>query len=599
MSVTATETALGLAGLAEPCEAFEQVNESLRRREQLLAASAKASRLLLETPDLMPAVPAVLRLMGEAAGVDRVSLLLSRPGPEGEPYLHLVNEWTASDVIPHFADPSCCTCDERDWPDVARELRAGRSLCLSLQEAETGKSLSLEGRGTKSKAIVPIMVESGFVGVVGFDCTQQQRAIDSAELSALETAAGVIGAAMHRERLIETMRRERERAAEERMTELARANAAIRSNLERLASEPDLTSFLGHVLVEATRQLDASGGSVIVVDDASSELRVIAHVHNGVASAGDASGAAPLDRSVLTDLIGRSVEPHYLDLAREPGELWPGAPIGEAAQRSGGVLLFPLVFGGRSIGFVVLSFNRPDAAALRTSELLVALAHQVTLAIELTRLGHSAKRAAVLAERNRIGQEIHDGLAQAFTGILMQLSAVEGLTECRKRSRLTEVHARIRDLARDGLSEARRSVTTMRLDQPPRPGLELALRQLADRSSVPGRISCSFEGGGIATGLRPEQEHELLRIAQEAVSNALRHAQPRKVRICMTDGEDDWTLAIADDGCGMAEEGGSADGFGLISMRERATAIGGQWSIDSRRGAGTTVRVRLHKGRAA
>ena len=99
--------------------------------------------------------------------------------------------------------------------------------------------IALEGIGTKTKAIVPIFVAGEFGGVVGFDNTQQRRSIDSAELSALETAAGVIGAALHRERLIDDVRRTRERAAEERVAELAKANAVIRGNLERLASEPD------------------------------------------------------------------------------------------------------------------------------------------------------------------------------------------------------------------------------------------------------------------------------------------------------------------------------------------------------------------------
>jgi signal transduction histidine kinase len=600
MSATLSDTSLALPALIEPCEeAFEQVSESLRRREQLLAASAKASRLLLEAPDVMAAVPALLRLLGEAAGVDRVSLLLSRPGPGGEPYLSVMNEWTASDVVPHFAEPASCRCDERDWPELAALLRAGRSVCLSIRRGENGKSLSLEGEGTKSKAIVPILVENEFVGVVAFDNTEQQRAVDSAELSALETAAGVIGAAMHRERLIEAVRRERERAVEQRMAELARANAVIRNNLERLATEPDLTSFLGHVLVEATRQLDAAGGSVLVANDSPQEWRIIAYVADGVLSPPSVAASIPLDRSLFTDHLGKSSEPLYLDLTQQRGALWPGMNPEHDREGYLGVLLFPLAFGGRNIGFVVLAFRRADAAALRTSELLVALAHQVTLAIELTRLGQSAKRAAVLGERNRIGQEIHDGLAQAFTGILMQLSAVEGLS-CRKSSRLIEVHNRIRDLAREGLSEARRSVMTMRLDQARRPGLEIALRQLAERSTVPDRIECTFEGGDIATGLRPEQEHALLRIAQEAVSNALRHAHPRNVRIAMIDDEREWSLAVRDDGCGIAPESPtSAEGFGLISMRERASAIGGEWSIESRPGSGTVVTVRLPKRTAA
>src|SRR5215471_20175168 len=96
-------------------EEFTQISESLQRREGLLAASAKASRLLLEAPDVRGVVPDVLRQIGEAAGVDRVNLMLSQAGPGGEPLLVLASEWVADGVVPHIDDPSTCTCDERDF----------------------------------------------------------------------------------------------------------------------------------------------------------------------------------------------------------------------------------------------------------------------------------------------------------------------------------------------------------------------------------------------------------------------------------------------------------------------------------------------------
>jgi signal transduction histidine kinase len=152
-------------------------------------------------------------------------------------------------------------------------------------------------------------------------------------------------------------------------------------------------------------------------------------------------------------------------------------------------------------------------------------------------------------------------------------------------------------LARDGLAEARRSVMALRLDQTRRAGLELALRQLAERSTVPGGVTCTFDGGGVITGLRPEHEHELLRIAQEAVSNAVRHARPQNVRITTLEEAAHWTMSIADDGVGMEQrpELYARQGFGLSSMRQRAGAIGGEWQIESQPGAGTRISVRMAK----
>jgi signal transduction histidine kinase len=584
---------------AAPCaEKLTRINESLEARERLLTASARASRLLLQAPDVRAAIPDVLGLIGEAAHVDRVNLMQTRTGPNGEPLLVVMSEWTAEGVTPSLPVTTPCSCDERNFAAVCAELRAGRSVCFSKSEAPAGTAFSaIEGVGTQSKAIVPIFVDGEFIGVVGFDNTRQHRAIDASELAALETAAGVIGAALHRERLVDDVRRERERAAEQRVAELAKANAVIRGNLERLAGETDLHSFMGHMLLEATRQFDAVSGAVIVLKDSLQEWRIVAHVREGQLAQPTYATSVPVAGSEFTARFGDLREPFYVNLAQLTTDIWPGALAFHRREGAVGIVLYPLVFGARSVGFLVLTFQR-DAEDVTRSELLVALAQQATLAVQLTRLAYSAKEAAVLMERTRIGQEIHDGLAQAFTGILLQLGAVEEFPSCRKRgSELAVTLSRIRELARDGLAEARRSVMALRLDQTRRAGLELALRQLAERSTVPGGVTATFEGGGIATGLKPEHEHELLRIAQEAVSNAVRHARPHRVHISLTDQSQHWILAVADDGVGMEQgpELSAQQGFGLASMRQRAGAIGGEWLIESEPGRGTRVSVRMLK----
>jgi signal transduction histidine kinase len=581
-------------------EELAHINSSLRHRESLLAATAKASRLLLEKPDVMAAVPGVLRLLGEAAAADRVSFMLTQPGPSGERLLRVASEWVAEGVVPYLGHPAKGLVDERCFQPIASELRAGRSVCINVCALIEGRA-DFEGPGTKTKAIVPIFVESEYVGVVGFDNTRQQRAIDSAELSALETAAGVIGAALHRERLIDAVRRERERAAEERAQELARANAAIRGSLERLASEPDMRGFLGHVVLEAARQLDAVSGFVMVLDDAPEDWRIVAYVDRGEVSVPREPVPAPFTPEALRELLRREGSLLQLDVERDAAYFLPESLGYLREHHLVSACLVPLVFGGRTVGFFGLAFARVHPVDLEHSGMLVALAQQATLAIELTRLGRSAQEAAVLVERNRIGQEIHDGLAQAFTGILMQLGAAEELEAVAQGSPLAQIAARIRDLAREGLAEARRSVMALRPDQTRRGGLETALRQLAERSTVPGRVEASFEGADAATGLAPEIKHELLRIAQEAVSNAVRHAEPHHVKISLTSETAHWVLAIADDGRGMPSEPErcAQQGFGLNSMRERANAIGGVWHIDSAPGTGTRVSVRVPRGSAA
>ena len=561
----------------------------------LLAATASACRLLLESPSVMQAIPRVLRLLGEAAGADRVNMWRAHTGPDDSRWLVVENEWVSDGVEPYLGDPA-----KERWPESAHEskcclLRAGRSLCLNPDAATP--SAAFDGVGTRTKAVIPILVDGEFVGVVGFDNTRQRRAIEAGEMSALETAAGVIGAALHREQLIETVRHERERAAEQRMWELARANAVIRGNLERLANEPDPKAFLGHLLLETTRQFDAPAGTVIVRK--ADTWQVVAHVANGQPAEPPFATSVPADGSVLAEELRNTDGPCYCGLGQceeNAADRWPGMVEYHRREGHAGAVVFPLLFGARNVGFIVLCFRRPDSATLCNSELLLALAQQATLAIEMMRMAWSAKEAAVLDERNRIGREIHDGLAQSFTGILMQLSAAEELGNAPAEA----VTNRLRDLAREGLAEARRSVMALRPD-PNRGGLWQALRQLAERSCVPGRVDCSFEGEETATGLAPEHEHALLRIAQEAVSNAVRHGQPRHVTIALTAEPAHWQLCINDDGVGMDGSPGrcAAQGFGLSNMRDRATAIGGEWRIDSQHGAGTRVSVRLPRKRTA
>src|SRR5215469_8474959 len=279
-------------GAASPCaETLRQIDESLQARERLLTASARASRLLLEAPDVCAAIPDVLGLLGEAARVDRVNLMQTRRGPNGERLLVVVSEWTAEAGTTSLPETTVRTFDEANCP-VCAELRAGHSVCFSKGKMSATRASAIDGVGTQTKAIVPIFVAGEFDGVVGFDNTQRQRAIDAAELAALETAAGVLGAALHRERLVDDVRRERERAAEQRVAELARANAVIRGNLERLAGETDLHSFMGHMVLEATRQFDAVSGAVIVLKDSLQEWRIVAHVRD------DQPGQPPYATSV-------------------------------------------------------------------------------------------------------------------------------------------------------------------------------------------------------------------------------------------------------------------------------------------------------------
>jgi GAF domain-containing protein len=505
---------------AQPCgEELTRINESLQARERLLSASASASRLLLEAPDVRAAIPRVLGIIGEAAHVDRVNVMETRTGPQGEPLLVVVSEWTAPGVTPHLGDATTGSCDERKFAAVFAELRAGRSVCFSKDERSAVHTVSgIEGVGTRTKAIVPIFVAGEFMGVVGFDNTRQHRAIEASELAALETAAGVIGAALHRERLVDDVRREREHAAEERVAELAKANAVIQGNLERLAGATDLQAFMGHMLLEATRQFDAVSGVVIVLKDSLQEWRIVAHVRDGQLAQPTYATSVPVAGSVFTQRFGELREPIYLNVARQTSEIWPGVLAFHRSKNAQGTLIYPLVFGARSVGFLALTFQRNAEEVLR-SGLLVALA-----------AGDPGRAAdALLAycqgDRGthggtRIGQEIHDGLAQSFTGSRCLERRNSPAKKRGSNSRDAVAHPRLARRAAEA-----RSVMALRLIR--RRAVRDRAALLADRSTVPGDLH--LEGGGIVTGCARTRT----RAAAHRAGGRTRCSHGRRLRITM------------------------------------------------------------------
>jgi signal transduction histidine kinase len=583
-----------------PAAELMVINDSLRRREALLAASARVSRLFLEAPEPMRVMPEALRLLGEAAEVDRTTLALAEVGPQDERWLVIKSEWLAEGIAADECKSPRIAHSDRKTDCFCPQLRAGRTVFLRRDESQLAGDISIAGDRAKSSVIVPILVDGEYEGAIGFDDCHQPREFGAAVASALEIAAGIIGAALHRERLVTTMRREREQAAEARVAELANANGAIRANLEQLAAQQDWKRFLEHVLLEASRQLEAASGTIVVLDHAGSEWHVAAHVLDGRLEEPPFATAVRADEVDVGSILAGKRGPEFITADRFNEIKWPGVEDFHRRAGNESVYALPMVFGERTVGLIGMAFRHRNPLPSERIELLVAMAQQATLAIGLKRLGISAKNAAVLAERNRISQEIHDGLAQGFTGILMQLGAAEEHLGCARKTPLPEILNRIRALARDGLAEARRSVLALKPDQGRVGGLELALRQLAEHSTIAGRITCTFDGGIASGGPAPEHQHELLRIAQEAVINAVRHAHSKHIRIVLIEESGHWTLMVIDDGQGMENvpELYAQQGFGLANMRERAQAIGGHFEIQSRVGLGTQVIVSLPRPNA-
>ena len=204
----------------------------------------------------------------------------------------------------------------------------------------------------------------------------------------------------------------------------------------------------------------------------------------------------------------------------------------------------------------------------------------------------AATRAAVLQERDRLARDVHDTVAQGFTGIVVQLEAAE---DALQRGDFVEAGVHVRragDLARQSLAETRRSVQALRPKVLESHGLGAALERLIQQVTSGSPLRAEYRCEGEPYGLTPAIEEGLLRVGQEALTNTLKHAHASHFSARLVFGAAMVQLEIADNGCGF-DPAGSFGGFGLMGMHERVTQLGGQLSLESGPDRGTTVRVTL------
>jgi len=197
----------------------------------------------------------------------------------------------------------------------------------------------------------------------------------------------------------------------------------------------------------------------------------------------------------------------------------------------------------------------------------------------------------VLEERTRIAREIHDTLAQGFTGVVIQLEVAEdALSDDPEEARAHLLRAR--ELARESLTEARRSVWHLRPPALERGDLVSALASLVAELAHESTVEIEFSHHGVPPRLAPDTESNLMRLCQEALTNARRHARAGSIRVELVFGSRQVELRVEDDGQGFdPSQPSHPDGFGFLSMTERAERMGGQLIIDSQPGQGTRVVV--------
>jgi signal transduction histidine kinase/ligand-binding sensor domain-containing protein len=199
---------------------------------------------------------------------------------------------------------------------------------------------------------------------------------------------------------------------------------------------------------------------------------------------------------------------------------------------------------------------------------------------------------AVLAERNRVAREIHDTLAQSFVGVSVQLELTAQLLAQSQITAAGKQIDRTREYVREGLAEARSSIWNLRAATAQQ-ALTTRLTRLAEQFTTQ-QLAIHLNIGGTYRPLAPAFEDEILRIAQESLTNITRHANATQASVDLRYHSSRLTLIISDDGRGFHASDNSLPGkghFGLQGMRERAAQIHAQLRIESSPGKGTSIKL--------
>jgi signal transduction histidine kinase len=204
-----------------------------------------------------------------------------------------------------------------------------------------------------------------------------------------------------------------------------------------------------------------------------------------------------------------------------------------------------------------------------------------------------AQFSAVLAERNRVAREIHDTLAQGFAAIFVQLEVVQETLNADTETARKHLN-RACDLARQSLEQARRTIWNIRPKALETHDLAAALREIGQLLTADTPTEFVLKVEGTPRRLSALIENNLLRIGQEAITNAMKHSRAANIDARLSFTVDSVNLTVSDNGIGEAhpaEPSTSGSGFGLTGMRERAEEMQGDLDIQSTAGHGTQVSV--------
>ncbi len=349
------------------------------------------------------------------------------------------------------------------------------------------------------------------------------------------------------------------------------------------------------VIVRSARSLVGARYAALGVPDEGDSFAEF--VVDGISDAEWAAiGPLPRRHGMLRVLLDEGEPERLADIRADPRfEGWPAAH-----PQMSHFIGMPVRDGDQVLG-IILAANKVPAAAAgrgfteRDEEILSLFAAHAAIALTNARLYERSRELSVLQERSRLARELHDAVTQKLFGIRAHARAAvvlaerEPLDPARVRAEIEAVSA----LSAEAQAELRAIIDGLAPPDLQAGGLAESLRRYAVLAGRAYGIPVAFKAGQLPT-LGPQVETALYRVAQEALTNALRHSGAGQVRVCLSRAGRRVVLEVSDDGHGFVPEAPSS-GVGLASMAERASAAGGALTIRSGE-SGTVVRMTVPAG---
>jgi len=407
------------------------------------------------------------------------------------------------------------------------------------------------------------------------------------ELEIIERTTHLASIALERKRAENALR-----ASEQ----VARGQAeALAQSLDILATAPDPEKLIGQMLSTIRGLLNAQNVSLWLFDKSSESLVLRLQTDGAKRATADARGPSMKDplflkqNPIVQELLLMAGPVICADVESDPriSENWRDDLRQNGTKR---FLVVPILVGGQVRGLIGVHHSDRATYEPEEIELTQALAHQVMLAIQLNQSAEQSQQAAVLEERNRMARDIHDTLAQGLTGVIVQLQAAEDASSKGYKEDARNHLQNARELARHGLSEARRSVRALRPQVLENATLWEALQTLIKSATVGTELHTEFQLRGKVRDLPAKAQENFLHIGQEALTNTLKYAHATRFETRLRFNSREVRLEFQDDGNGF-KVNGRHGGFGLTGMRERIDQLGGSLAIVSARGKGTKIVV--------